>query len=65
MTYLGTRLSRGPQSLKILLMPLSCSQNRPVMTAFKKTQQTAEQVRCRHLHSANEQKLLTLVVELG
>jgi hypothetical protein len=30
-----------------------------------KTQQAAERVRCRYLHPANGQKLLTAVVELG
>jgi hypothetical protein len=35
------------------------------MTAVRKTQQTAERVRCRYLHSTNGQKQLTPVVELG
>jgi hypothetical protein len=34
------------------------------MTALQKTQQAAERVRCRYLHSNNEQKLLTPVAEL-
>lgn len=33
--------------------------------SLQKTQQAAEGVRCRYLHPANEQKLLTPVVELG
>ena len=35
------------------------------MTALRKTQQTAERVRCRYLHSTNGQKQLTSDVELG
>jgi hypothetical protein len=35
------------------------------MTALRKTQQTAERVRCRYLYLTIGQKLLTLVVELG
>jgi hypothetical protein len=35
------------------------------MTALWKAQQAAERVRCRYLHPTNEQKQLTLVVELG
>jgi hypothetical protein len=34
------------------------------MTALQKTQQAAERIRCRYLHSTNGQKLLTPVVEL-
>jgi hypothetical protein len=36
----------------------------PITTAFQKTQQAAERVRCRHLHPTNGQKLLTPEVEL-
>jgi hypothetical protein len=35
------------------------------MTALRKTQQTAERIRCRYLHPNNGQKQLTPVVELG
>jgi hypothetical protein len=35
------------------------------MTALRKIQQAAERVRCRYLHSTNQQKLVTPVVELG
>jgi hypothetical protein len=35
------------------------------MTNLQKTQQAAERVRCRYLHSTNKQKLLTPVIELG
>jgi hypothetical protein len=35
------------------------------MTTFWKTQQAAERVRWRYLHTTNEQKQLTPVVELG
>jgi hypothetical protein len=35
------------------------------MTAYWKTQQEAERVRCRYLYPTNEQKKLTPVVELG
>jgi hypothetical protein len=36
-----------------------------IMSAFQKTQQAAERVRCRYLHPNNEEKQLTPVVELG
>jgi hypothetical protein len=34
------------------------------MTAYGKTQQVAERVRCRYLHSTNGQKQMTPVVKL-
>ena len=34
------------------------------MTAFQKTQEAAESVKCRYLHPANGQKLLAYAVEL-
>jgi hypothetical protein len=34
------------------------------MTALQKTQQAAERVRCRYLHTTNGQELMTPVVEI-
>jgi hypothetical protein len=36
-----------------------------IMTALWKTQQAAERIRCRYLHSTNDHKQLTPNVELG
>jgi hypothetical protein len=43
---------------------MECSQKGPILTVLRKTQQTADRVRCRHLHPINGQELLTPVVEL-
>jgi len=52
---------------KISNLKTNCKEKRerPIMITLWKTQQEAEQVRCRYLHPTNGQKLLTPVVELG
>jgi hypothetical protein len=44
---------------------MESSQKGTIITDLWKTQQSAERVRCRYLHSINGQKYLSLVVELG
>jgi hypothetical protein len=53
------------QGLTLLLRLWNTHKKGPSMTAFQKTQQAAERVRCRYLHPTNGQKLLIPVVELG
>jgi hypothetical protein len=36
-----------------------------IMNTLRKTQQTAERIRCRYLHPTKGQRLMTPVVELG
>jgi hypothetical protein len=64
MTLEGSQL---PRSLKreMHLVYGVLTKRGPIMTAFQKTQQAAERVRCRYLHPINGQKLLAHVVELG
>jgi hypothetical protein len=61
----GIHLKGRPQGLTLLLKLWSAHKKGPIMTAFWKTQQAAERVRCRYLQQTNGQKLLTPVVELG
>jgi hypothetical protein len=60
----GFQLKWRPQGLMLLLRLWSTHKEGPIMTAFQKTQQAAERVRCRYLNPTNGQKLLTPDVEL-
>jgi hypothetical protein len=62
---LGIQLKRRLQGLTLLLRLENAHKKGPFIIAFQKIQQAAERVRCRYLHSTNEQQLLTPVVELG
>jgi hypothetical protein len=61
----GIQLKGRSQGLTLLLRLWSTHKKGPSMTALRKTQETAERVRCKYLHPTNGQKLLTPVVELG
>jgi hypothetical protein len=52
------------QGLTLLLRLWNTHKKGPIMTAFQKTQQAAERIRCRYLHPTNGQKLLIFVAEL-
>jgi hypothetical protein len=56
----GIQLMGRFKGLKLLLRLWIAHKNGPSMTAFLKTQQEAESVRCRYLHPTNGQKQLTL-----
>ena len=56
---------KGAQDLTLLLRLWSTHKKGPVMTVLQKTQQAAERVRYRYLHSINGQNLLTPVFEIG
>jgi hypothetical protein len=59
------QLKGSSQGLTILLRLWCAHKQGPGITAFQKTQQAAEWVRCRSLYPTNGQKQLTPVVELG
>ena len=59
---IGIQLKGRPQGLTLLLMLWCAYKQGPIMTALQKAQQAAERVKCRYLHSTNEQNLVTPVV---
>jgi hypothetical protein len=64
-TQSGIHLKRRSQGLALLLSLWNAHKKRSIMTALQKTQQAAQILRYRYLHSTNGQKQLTPIVESG